>query len=77
MLNLLNEILTEDSPPPIIVPTWEGGVQAEWHRSGVDFEIEVLLSGEIEYFFKGQGEEKEGRAQDEIDKLIEYARALL
>lgn len=78
MLNVLVEILTEWTPTPSIVPTWEGGVQAEWHRNGVDLEIEVSPKGEIEYFFKGPDDyEKEGRAEDDIHKLIEYAQKLL
>ena len=77
MLKVLAIILDEHAPPPSIVPTWEGGLQAEWHRNGVDLEIEVLLSGEVEYFFSGPNDEQEGRANDDIHKLTEYAQTLL
>jgi len=39
-LNVLLEVLTEDTPAPSIVPTCGGGVQAEWHTGGIDLEIE-------------------------------------
>lgn len=38
---------------PSIVPTHRGGLQAEWHRKGVDLEIEVFEDGQVEYFFTG------------------------
>lgn len=77
MLEILSEILNEHTPPPSIVPTWCGGIQAEWHRNGVDLEIEVFPSGEIEYFFKGPDEEQEGRAWDALGRLNEYTHAVL
>lgn len=77
MLEILSEILNEHTPPPNIVPTWCGGIQAEWHQNGVDLEIEVFPSGEIEYFFKGPDEEQEGRAWDALERLNEYTHAVL
>jgi hypothetical protein len=32
---------------PQIVPTVHGGIQLEWHRGGVDLEIEVAATGEV------------------------------
>ena len=77
MLEILSEILNEHTPPPSIVPTWCGGIQAEWHRNGVDLEIEVFPSGEIEYFFKGPDGEQEGLAWDALGTLNEYTQAVL
>lgn len=28
-------------PEPAIVPTSEGGIQIEWHRGGIDFEVSI------------------------------------
>ena len=77
MFNLLAHILDHQTPLPSIVPTWEGGVQVEWHRNGVDLEIESMLSGEIEFFFNDQSIECEGQAWEEIDRLGEFARAVI
>ena len=77
MLTILIEVLDSQTPPPSVVPTWEGGLQVEWHRNGVDLEIEVSPSGNIEYFFASPDEEREGMAWEEIERLTKYARTVL
>jgi hypothetical protein len=76
MLTLLIEVLDNRTPPPSVVPTWRGGVQVEWHRNGIDFEIESDPQGGIEYFFKSPTEEREGRAWNNLSQLVKYARAV-
>lgn len=77
MLTMLVKLLDNRTPPPTVVPTWRGGVQVEWHRKNLDLEIEADPQGQIEYFFSGPDEEREGRACDDIGRLVEYARAVL
>ena len=78
MLTILTKILDDQTPPPSVVPTWEGGLQVEWHRNGVDLEIEVNSSGRVvEYFFASSEEEHEGMAWEEIERLTEYARVIV
>ncbi len=77
MVETLLEVLDSHTPPPAVVPTWNGGVQVEWHRNGIDLEIEVDPEGEIEYFFKSPDEEYEGRISGDFSPLSEYARAVL
>ena len=77
MLTILINVLDTHTPPPTIAPTWIGGVQAEWHRNGVDFEIEATPQGQVEYFFKSPTEEREGRVSDDISLLVQYARAVI
>ena len=77
LLEFLSMVLNHDTPPPSVVPTWEGGVQVEWHRNGVDFEIEAGPSGNIDFFFKDADIECEGQAQDSIQALRRYAKALV
>ncbi len=78
MLNLLVHVLDHQVPPPSIVPTWEGGVQVEWHRNHVDLEIECTPSGHIEFFFKDRTDiEHEGLAWEETARLSEFARAVI
>ena len=76
MLNVLANTLDSQTPPPAIVPTWEGGLQAEWHRNGVDLEIEVGPDREAEYYFFSESEEIESPVWNDIPRLIRCVRAL-
>ena len=77
LLRLLAEILGAESPVPSIVPTWRGGVQAEWHENGVYLEIEADPDGSIEYYFADAGEEVEGSISGDSAELAKYAERLL
>ena len=44
---VLNQVMKQSTPAPMIVPTAQGGVQLEWHEQSIDVEIEVEPSGEI------------------------------
>ena len=44
-IRLLIAIMDDKSPSPSIVPTPMGNVQIEWHRFGIDLEIEVTADG--------------------------------
>ena len=48
-LAFLLETVAGSVPPPAVVPTTEGGLQFEWHRNGLDVEIDVLPSGDIQF----------------------------
>ena len=76
MLKILVAVLDDCTPPPSVVPTWSGGVQVEWHRNNLDFEIEADPQGGVEYFFRGPDEEHEGQAWDDIGQLAKYVRAV-
>ena len=78
MLELLTKILDYDTPPPSVVPTWDGGVQVEWHRNGIDLEIEVSADRAPEYYFfdHQSNEEVEGEARENLDRLYQYAKKL-
>lgn len=41
-IDLLALIMRDDTPPPTIVPTARGTLQLEWHRRGMDVEIEIV-----------------------------------
>ncbi|MGH8589599.1 MAG: hypothetical protein ACREXX_09795 [Gammaproteobacteria bacterium] len=49
-LSVIARLLCDESVPPAIVPTSEGGVQLEWHREGDELEIRVTPNGEISAF---------------------------
>ena len=76
LLRLLAEILGSESPVPSIVPTWRGGVQAEWHENRVYLEIEADPDGSIGYYFANSREEAEGLVEDDLADLIRYAKSL-
>ncbi|MCP3959200.1 MAG: hypothetical protein GY719_15225 [bacterium] len=42
VVDVLCEIAPALTPAPSLVPTAEGCVQIEWHRGGIDLEIEVV-----------------------------------
>ena len=76
LLQVLVDILDSQTPPPFIVPTHEGGVQAEWHRNGVDLEIEATPAGAIEYYFRSPLGEYEERVVGDLSALAQYAQAV-
>lgn len=78
-LELLTKILVNDTPPPSVVPTWDGGVQVEWHCNGVDLEIEVSADQESEYYFfdHRSNEEAEGKVRGNVDQISRYVKKLL
>ncbi len=56
----LLEILPANTPQPTLVPTRDGGLQLEWHRGGIELEIEVPPVGPVTYLFLDEtGEEQE------------------
>lgn len=63
-LSLLEEVQGDSSPAPSCVPTSEGGIQLEWHRNGVDLEIEISPQGTVEVYFRNP------RVPEEWDKSL-------
>jgi hypothetical protein len=56
VVNSFIEILVRDDVPiAAVVPTRVGGIQLEWHRRGMDVEIAVPPTGEIEYLVVDPG----------------------
>ena len=79
LLWLLVNVLEDDTMPPTsVVPTWRGGVVAEWHVDGFDLEIESDPGGSIEYSFcnPASSEEYDGPVEGKIDQLKEHVRLL-
>lgn len=78
LLWLLAMTLDDNTLPPTgIVPTWRGGVAAEWHVNGFDLEIECDPNGAMEYNFAGPGiEEYEGPVDESLVQLKQHVRML-
>jgi len=51
LLNILSDLLRDDSLSPQITPLADGGVQAEWHRREQDLEIVVPAEEEATYYY--------------------------
>lgn len=51
MLELLFNIMSDDTPTPSVVPTASGSFQVEWHRNGYDLEIELLSPSRFLAYF--------------------------
>jgi len=49
---LLRAIADRDTPMPSVVPTSSGGVQLEWHASGIDLEIALQTDKPPHVFFE-------------------------
>ena len=47
LIILLPQGIPWDVPAPSVVPTVSGGIQLEWHRQGIDLEIEIPPSGRL------------------------------
>lgn len=60
-VDFLTTYLVDGVAGPILVPTVRGGVQLEWHRQGVDIEVEVSPDGSVSWCAEDQrsGEEFE------------------
>ena len=51
-LSLVLDVLRDDTPPPSVVPTSQGGIQLEWHTKGIDFEVEFVTPSRLRGCFE-------------------------
>lgn len=57
-----------------IVPTPAGGVQLEWHRGGLDAELEVGSPGHVVCYVDAQGWEQQWYGEDEVPHFVRFLR---
>jgi hypothetical protein len=50
-ITILEATMREDTPAPALIPANDGSIQLEWHRGGIDLEVSVGLSGELDLAF--------------------------
>jgi hypothetical protein len=64
-------VLDSGTPKPSVVPTSRGGIQLEWHRAGVDLEIEIESPDRVNVFFEDdrEGTEEEITLTDDLQPL--------
>jgi hypothetical protein len=51
-LTVLQHVMRRGAPTPQIVPSSSGGVQVEWHESGIDLELHVAAPYKCELWFE-------------------------
>ena len=59
VIDLLDRIMSDSTPPPAVVPTARGTIQLEWHRNGVDLEIDVLGALSCDVYFENTNADSE------------------
>lgn len=69
-LHILLSIMSDESIPPALVPTSQGGIQLEWHSSGYDVEIEVRRDGRIECYV-----ERDAKGESWVDHQVPNDRS--
>jgi hypothetical protein len=55
MLKVLRDVMGPTTPAPTMVPSADGHLQAEWHTHGVDLEVEVIDTLQIDVSYSGPG----------------------
>ena len=51
-LKIMLAAMKDKTPIPAIVPTSTGSIQLEWHRSGIDLEVEITSNGNYSVFYE-------------------------
>lgn len=49
---VLGQVMTDTTPPPVVIPMASGGVQLEWHERGIDLEIAVYPDRRVEVLYE-------------------------
>jgi hypothetical protein len=76
-LTFLLERAANETPAPQITPTSDGGLQLEWHVSGIDLEIRFSPHEPTSFFsVTNDGCEAEGEVEKEGQKISSIIRAL-
>ena len=77
LLKLLRDVMGHSTPAPAIVPTNRGGVQAEWHRNGIDLEIETLRPSRFHVTFgDSDGIEWDAEVASDLSQLAPIIKRL-
>lgn len=77
-IGLLACVMNSDTPAPSIVPTYSGGIQLEWHRGGIDLEVELLSPSRFAVTFQdaAMGQEWDVELGDAVHQLQDPLRLL-
>lgn len=72
-LEVIQDLVSEAILPPSIVPMANGGIQLEWHASGMDLEIELMDRWNAVVYFCDLATEKELEANlgEKFSEVVE------
>ena len=75
-IEFLTAYMVGDVAVPVLVPTVRGGLQLEWHRRGVDIEVEVNPDGSVSWCAEDRrsGEEVETALAGHEDTVRAWLR---
>lgn len=74
---LLIAIMDDHSPRASIVPTPMGNVQIEWHRSGIDLEIEITADGKYSVLYDDHAKSTEFYEDNSFQRTIHNPSQLI
>lgn len=78
MLMFLSRTMRPGTAVPSIVPIGDGGIQIEWHRAGLDVEVEFIPGEPVEaYVHELSSEETHEANADLLFEELDLARRLL
>ena len=73
-VSLLRSVLDAATSKPSVVPTSRGGIQLEWHRGGIDLEVEIESPPRMNVSFadEQEGVQEELTLTSNIRPLVKY-----
>lgn len=76
LVAVLASIMQRKTPSPSIVPSAEGHFQAEWHRNGIDLEVEVVAPTKILVSYTDSQDEWEDELDFDFTRLVSAVKKL-
>lgn len=76
LFSVLGAVMASDTPAPSIVPSPQGHFQAEWHRNGVDLEVEVIAPTKILVSFDDGADSWDEELNVDFTRLLQAVRRI-
>jgi hypothetical protein len=75
-LQLLVAVMCDGTPSPSVVPTTRGTILLEWHKRGIDLEIDVLGPDRFHVIAEAEGTEEEFEVQADVTDIARFIERL-
>jgi len=66
-LNFLLQTMESHTPLPTVVPLPRGGIQMDWHQSGIDLEVAVSPQGQLSLYLESMDQLATGEGYLELE----------